>query len=829
MPSTFLAFKKLGKRLKKMATLKSMSVLERILEKITSHGLELYPAQEEAVLELMSGHHVILNTPTGSGKSLVALALAMKALDEGARLFYTCPIKALVSEKFFNLCDELGAESVGMMTGDASVNHDAPIICCTAEILSNLALRMGADSGIGYVVMDEFHYYSDPERGVSWQIPLLTMSKTRFLLMSATLGDTGFVERVLEDLTSIKAVTVSGNERPVPLDYTYSEDPIHEALAKLIESRKFPIYVVNFTQRECVEQAQNCMSVNISSKEEKKQIEHYFAGFRFDTPFGKDIRRFLSHGVGIHHAGMLPKYRLLVEKLAQTGLLKIIMGTDTLGVGVNIPIRTVLFTKLCKFDGVKTGILSIRDFKQIAGRAGRKGFDDAGSVVCQAPEHVIENKRLESKFSANPKSNKKPVKKPAPTVGHVHWDEKTFQRLIDLPPEALVSRFHVTHGMMMTLLQAHPGKANQGYQDLIKLIARNHETPKLKSKQRKQAAILLKSLIHAGLVSKVMNRMTGQRLVVNEMLQHDFSLHHTLSLYLIHALSLLEQEDPEYAFNVLSLVESIVESPKAVLIKQVDKLKTLKMAEMRVDGLEYEERMAELEKIEHPKPLREFIYSTYNAFEDKHPWVRDENIQPKSIAREMLEEFYTFNEYIKEYRLDRSEGVLLRYLSLVYKTLTQTVPESYQTESVLELKAALKTLITSTDSSLISEWENMRAGLLPASQTTVAGTAIFDEPGFLREVRAVVHRLVKALADKNYEEASLIADYSYEKELAGVFIVWDTQARLPIHTRIQKESNQTYRVTQVLCDPQGENDQFIELIATPSAEISKPNLNIVRV
>ncbi len=812
-----------------MATLKSMSVLERILEKITSHGLELYPAQEEAILELMSGHHVILNTPTGSGKSLVALALAMKALDEGARLFYTCPIKALVSEKFFNLCEELGAESVGMMTGDASVNHDAPIICCTAEILSNLSLRMGADSGIGYVVMDEFHYYSDPERGVSWQVPLLTMSKTRFLLMSATLGDTGFVERVLEDLTSVKAVTISGTQRPVPLDYTYSEDPIHEALAKLIESRKFPIYVVNFTQRECVEQAQNAMSVNISSKEEKKQIESYFAGFRFDTPFGKDIRRFLSHGIGIHHAGMLPKYRLLVEKLAQTSLLKIIMGTDTLGVGVNIPIRTVLFTKLCKFDGIKTGILSIRDFKQIAGRAGRKGFDDAGSVVCQAPEHVIENKRLESKFSANPKSNKKPVKKPAPTVGYVHWDEKTFQRLIEQPPEALVSRFHVTHGMIMTLLQAHPGKANQGYKDLIKLIARNHETSKSKSKQRKQAAILLKSLVHAGLISKVMNRVTGQRLVVNESLQQDFSLHHTLSLYMIHALSLLEPEDPEYAFNVLSLVESIVESPKAILIKQVDKLKTLKMAEMRADGLEYEERMAELEKIEHPKPLREFIYSTYNAFEDKHPWIRDENIGPKSIAREMLENFYTFNEYIKEYGLDRSEGVLLRYLSLVYKTLTQTVPETYQTESVLELKASLKTLITSTDSSLIAEWEDMRRGISAITSAVKQTEPLFDEQAFLREVRSVVHRLVKALSERNWEEAALITDYPYERELGDMTILWDHQARLPIHTRIQKESDQSYRVTQVLCDPEGENDRFIELTAKPSSELNRPEFSVVRI
>ncbi|MES2504083.1 MAG: DUF3516 domain-containing protein [Myxococcota bacterium] len=807
--------------------------MDRFFNKISAKNLELYPAQEEAILEIMAGNHVILNTPTGSGKSMVALAMHMKALEEGKRSFYTCPIKALVSEKFFSLCEELGAENVGMMTGDASVNQDAPIICCTAEILSNLALRMSADADVDYVIMDEFHYYSDKERGIAWQIPLLTMSKSTFLLMSATLGDTSFVKSVLEDLTGKTAAVVSSNDRPVPLDYTYSESPMHETLAGLVSSGKYPVYVVNFTQRECGEQAQNAMSVNISTKEEKKKIETYFEGFRFDTPFGKEIRRFLSHGIGLHHAGLLPKYRLLVEKLAQTGLLKIIMGTDTLGVGVNIPIRTVLFTKLCKFDGEKVGILSVRDFKQIAGRAGRKGFDEAGSVVCQAPEHVIENKRQESRFGADPKLKKKIVKKPAPTMNYIHWDDKTFKRLIDQPPEPLVSQFRVTHGMIMILLQAHTGNANPGYKELVRLIDKNHETPKAKSKQRKTAAQLLKSLVHAGLVSKVRNRTSGLRLMVNETLQKDFSLHHTLALYLVHALSLLEPEDPEYALNVLSLVESIVESPKVILMRQVDKLKNLKMAEMRAEGLEYEERMAELEKVEHPKPLREFIYDTFNAFEDKHPWVGDANIAPKSIAREMLESFCSFNEYIKDYGLERSEGILLRYLSLTYKTLTQSVPEQYQTEPVLELRAALKTLITQTDSSLLAEWTE----LLNPKQAEVINIQrplwIFDEKAFTSEIRALMQRLVKALADKNYEEAKLIADFDYEGALKDFYttherIAWTPASRLPIHTRIKREEEYQFRINQTLCDSSDDNDWYIEATAQGSTDSLRPMLTIDR-
>ncbi len=808
------------------------NMLDAFLEKIVGDKITLYPAQEEAILEVMAGNNVILNTPTGSGKSLVALAVHFKALQEGKRSFYTCPIKALVSEKFFSLCETLGPENIGMMTGDASVNKDAPIICCTAEILSNLALRGGAESAIDYVTMDEFHYYSDPERGIAWQIPLLIMAKSRFLLMSATLGDPGFIKQVLEDLTGQETAVVTSQQRPVPLDYAYCETPIHETLASLISSNRYPVYVVNFTQRECVEQAQNAMSVNISSKEDKKKIETYFEGFRFDTPFGKEMRRYVGHGIGLHNAGILPKYRLLVEKLAQTGLLKIIMGTDTLGVGVNIPIRSVLFTKLCKFDGVKTGILSVRDFKQIAGRAGRKGFDDEGSVLCQAPEHVIENKRQENRFGADPKLKKKIVKKAAPTVNYVHWDEKTFQKLIDLTPEPLVSRFVVSHGLIMTLLQAHVGNANPGYKELIRLIAKSHETPKNKSKNRRQAAVLLKSLIHAGLVSLVVNRAAGSRLVVNETLQHDFSLHHTLSLYLLHALSLLDETDPEYALNILSLVESIAENPRVILMRQVDKLKTAKMAEMRAEGLEYEERMAQLEKIEHPKPLREFIYETYNAFEDKHPWVAGDNIQPKSIAREMFERLSAFNEYVKDYGLERSEGVLLRYLSLVYKTLIQTVPEVYKTDALGDIAAYLKTLLAQTDSSLIAEWEQM---LRPKVALAVALPMwTFDEKKFLAEVRAMMHQLVKALSQKNYDEAKLIAEFDYEPALSDYYaqydrIIWGPTTRLPIYTRIQKESELCYRVTQVLLDPSEHNEWFIEGVAKAGPELLKPELSIEQI
>ncbi|NMD34727.1 MAG: DEAD/DEAH box helicase, partial [Planctomycetes bacterium] len=350
-------------------------LLERFLEYTESIGIELYPAQETAILELFEGKNVILNTPTGSGKSLVAAALHFKALAQGRRSIYTCPIKALVNEKWMALCREFGPENVGLSTGDATVNRDAPILCCTAEILANIALREGVSADVDEVVSDEFHYYADRDRGVAWQVPILVLEQARFLLMSATLGDTAFFESELTRLNGRPSVTVRSDDRPVPLEYSYVETPLAATLQTLVAEGKSPIYVVHFTQLEAAQSAQDSTSIDVCTKSEKAALAAAVEAFKFTSPYGPVLKRWLRHGIGLHHAGLLPKYRVLAEQLAQKNLLKIICGTDTLGVGINVPIRTVVFTRLCKFDGRKTGILSAREFHQIAGRAGRKGFD----------------------------------------------------------------------------------------------------------------------------------------------------------------------------------------------------------------------------------------------------------------------------------------------------------------------------------------------------------------------------------------------------------------------------------------------------------------------
>ncbi|MCE1229017.1 MAG: DUF3516 domain-containing protein [Firmicutes bacterium] len=796
------------------------ALLGAFLEYLDAKGLSLYPAQETAILEVFEDRNVILNTPTGSGKSLVATALHFQALALGRRSVYTCPIKALVNEKWMALSREFGPQNVGLSTGDATVNRDAPILCCTAEILANLALREGSALEVADVVMDEFHFYADRERGVAWQAPLLTLARTRFLLMSATLGDTTFFEEELTRLNGRATVAVKSATRPVPLAFTYAESPLPLTLEKLAQEGKAPVYVVHFTQLEAATSAQDFTSLNLASREEKAAIAHEIDTFRFNSPYGSDLKRWLRHGIGLHHAGLLPKYRILVERLAQKGLLKVICGTDTLGVGINVPIRTVLFTKLCKYNGEKTAILSARDFHQIAGRAGRKGFDDVGFVVAQAPEHVIENAKLAAK------GGKKFVKRQPPDRNFVNWDEKTFARLIEAPPERLLSRFQVNHGMLLNVL-SRPEKGCEAMRDLIR---RSHETEKAKEGHRRRGWQLFRALLDR----RIVEFAPGHGLRVNVELQEDFSMNHALSLYLLDTLPLLDGESPTYPLDLLSLVEAILEDPDLILRKQLDKLKSRRLAEMKLEGLDYERRMEELEKLEYPKPLRDFIYGTFNAFADAHPWVGQEAIRPKSIAREMFETYRSFSEYVREYDLQRSEGLLLRHLNSTYKVLAQTVPDGVKTDEVREMELYLSAMLRQVDSSLLEEWERMKnpdfesaegRELRPPGAEEAAQDLTRDRKAFTAALRQRIFTFLRAWADEAFDEAVLhLQEWSEDaapftaddlKALRERYGVdhhgprLDPEGRNLRHTYVEEDS-ETWRVQQMLVDDDEINDWVAE-------------------
>ncbi|MFV2098435.1 DEAD/DEAH box helicase [Micromonospora sp. LOL_014] len=779
-------------------------------------GLELYPHQDEALIEIVSGANVILNTPTGSGKSLVATGAHFAALADDRVSFYTAPIKALVSEKFFALCEIFGASEVGMLTGDASVNADAPIICCTAEILANLALRDGSAADVGQVVMDEFHFYAEPDRGWAWQVPLIELPQAQFVLMSATLGD---VTRFVDDLTrrtGRATAVVSSAQRPVPLMFTYATTPLHETLEELLSTHQAPVYVVHFTQAAALERAQALMSINVCTRAEKDAIAAAIGNFRFSSGFGRTLSRLVRHGIGVHHAGMLPKYRRLVETLAQAGLLKVICGTDTLGVGINVPIRTVLFTGLSKYDGVRTRLLKAREFHQIAGRAGRAGFDTLGTVVVQAPEHVIENEKALAKAGDDPKKRRKVVRK-KPPEGSIGWGKPTFERLVEAEPEPLTSSFRVSHAMLLNVI-SRPGDA---FTAMRHLLTDNHEDRAAQRRHIRRAIAIYRALRAGGVVEQLPEPdAEGRRVRLTVDLQLDFALNQPLSPFALAAIELLDVESPTYPLDVLSIIEATLDDPRQILSAQQHKARGEAVAQMKADGIEYEARLELLDEVTHPKPLAELLEMAYETYRQGHPWVADYELAPKSVVRDLYERAMTFVEYVNFYGLSRSEGLVLRYLADAYRALRQTVPDDAKTEELVDLIEWLGELVRQVDSSLIDEWERLRNPTDDPEAAVVADDrppAVTGNPRAFRVlVRNALFRRVELAALRRYDElGELDADSGWDADawadaLEPYFDEYDEigtgpDARGPALLLITQE-RERWLVRQIFADPAEDHD-----------------------
>jgi superfamily II RNA helicase len=791
------------------------AIYDAFTEWAASQGFQLYPAQSEALIEIVTGSNVILSTPTGSGKSLVATGAHFAAMAAGQRSFYTAPIKALVSEKFFALCDIFGAEQVGMMTGDASVNSDAPIICCTAEVLANLALREGALTDIGLVVMDEFHYYADIDRGWAWQVPLLELTGSQFLLMSATLGDVTFFATDLTRRTGRTTAQVTSVLRPVPLHHYYAVTPLHETLSDLLDTHQAPIYIVHFTQAAALEQAQALMSVNVCNRAEKDLIAEAIGEFRFSSGFGKVLSRLVRHGIGVHHAGMLPKYRRLVEQLAQAGLLKVICGTDTLGVGINVPIRTVVFAALSKYDGQRTRQLQAREFHQIAGRAGRAGFDTAGTVVVQAPEHEVENFRLLAKAGDDVKKRRKVQRKKAPE-GFVSWSKATHDRLITAEPEPLSSQFAVSHSMVLNVI-ARPGDA---FAAMGRLLTDNHETQAGKRRHVRTAIQAYRSLLTAGVVERLaVPDETGRTIRLTVDLPANFALNQPLSTFALAAMELLDSESETFTLDVLSVIEATLEDPRQILSAQQFKARGEAVAAMKAEGIEYDERIELLSDVTYPQPLAVLLTAAFELYGKGHPWLMDQRLSPKSVVRDMWERAMTFGEYVSFYGLMRSEGLVLRYLSDTYRALRSGVPAAARTEGVEDLTSWLGEVVHQVDSSLIDEWEQLTAPDSTPSATEIAPsvrTLTMNTRGFTALVRNALFRRVELSAHRRYDDLGeldggarwdaakwreALDEYYAEYPSIGI----GPNARGPALFHVTVEPGQ-WLVRQVFDDPAGDQD-----------------------
>jgi superfamily II RNA helicase len=818
------------------------SVYEAFTAWAEQQGLSLYPHQEEAAIELFSGNNAILATPTGSGKSMVAIAAHFAALADGRTTFYSAPTKALVSEKFFALCETFGARNVGMLTGDASVNNSAPIICCTAEVLANIALRDGADADVDQVVMDEFHFYGEPQRGWAWQVPLLSLPQAQFLLMSATLGDVTALRADLTRRTGRDTALIDDAERPVPLLFSWSLEPLHELLEEIVRTDRAPVYVVHFTQAAALERAQSLLSAKLCTREERVAIAEAIGAFRFTAGFGRTLSKLVRNGIGVHHAGMLPRYRRLVEQLAQTGLLKVVSGTDTLGVGINVPIRTVVFTGLAKFDGSRQRLLKAREFHQIAGRAGRPGFDTSGYVVVQAPEHVIDNAHAVAKAGEDPKKLRR-IQRKKPADGAVSWTEQTFERLRQAPPELLLSRMRVNHAIILNVINQRA----DSLETIRALMEDNHEDERGRRRLSERADSLMEELLSAGVLERLPEPdQDGRTLQLAAALQDDFALNQPLASFALAAIDLIDPESEHYALDVLSVVESILDDPFPVLMAQATKARGEAVAAMKADGIEYEERMALLEEITYPKPLAEPLEQALALYRETHPWLLEADLSPKSVVRDMYEWGRTFTEFVAFYGVARSEGLVLRYLTDTYRALRQTVPERVKTAELDDLVVWLGETVRQIDSSLLDEWEALAdpQSLARAAAAVAAGEALApprpittNEHAFRVMIRNSMFQKVQLAAQDRFAElgaleaaAAAVSDppgrvvtnaAAWETALGGYWDEYDTidagpTARAPDLLMIERAAPgseaRIWTVRQIINDPEAHHDWAIVAI-----------------
>ena len=783
-----------------------------------SRGIELWPHQEEALLSLAAGDHLILGTPTGSGKSMVALGMCFMSVCTDRRAYYTAPIKALVSEKFFDLVSLFGRENVGMITGDASINAGAPIICCTAEILANQALREGETCDVGCVAMDEFHFYADPDRGWAWQVPLLTLPHTQFLLMSATLGDTSAIAEALSAHTGGRTVdTIADAPRPVPLSYEFVDTALEGTVELALRAGEAPLYIVHFAQDAALASAQSLASYGVSTKEQREAIKDAIKGTRFTTTFGKTLQRLLGCGVGVHHAGMLPRYRLLVEKLAQQGLLPVICGTDTLGVGINVPIHTVVLTALSKFDGRRMRHLNAREFHQIVGRAGRAGFDTEGHVIAEATEYDIENARALAKAGGDPKKARK-IKTKKPPEGFVGWNKQTFERLVAAVPEPLRPRMKVTHSMVLAEVE----QGGDAWSRVHRLVEESAQPAEEKAALATRADEIFATLLDAGVVTREELPDGSASWSTTVDLPDDFALDQPLSPFLLAALELLDPESETYALDVISMAEATLEDPWQILRAQQRVARDRALSEMKAEGIDYDERMERLQEVTYPKPLEDLLEPAFEQYCEKVPWARDFALSPKSVLRDMIETASDFKEYVSRYNVARSEGLFLRYLSEAYRALDRTVPLDKRDERLRDIISWLGLVVRTVDSSLVDEWaaagEGTSEGLDAAPPA--ADEVVRDRRGLTLLVRNALFARVRLAAHEAIDElGKLDAEWGWrapvwQRALERFYdahgeILLDADARSTAYFSIDEKDEKSahvWHVHQVFRDSDDERD-----------------------
>jgi hypothetical protein len=429
---------------------------------LLSRGLEPYPVQEQAVTAIFAGKSVLVTVPTGTGKTLMAKAALFRAVGRGERAIYTTPLRALTEEKYRELCADFGDENVGFATGDYKVNREAPIQVEVAEILWN---RIVADKHVApaeIVVMDEGHYFNDPERGYVWEQSIIGLDpRVQLVILSATVGHADRFCQWVEVTRRVPMALVESRERKVPLVHEYREEMLIDTVRDLAHGGDVPAIVFVFGREQCFEVARLLKSCRrFTTDEEKAKIDAMCDEALLPSGEAKELRPLLTHGIGVHHAGILPRYKQLVEQLALERLIKFVVSTETIAAGINLPARTVVFPSLRKFIKQQPRMITAAEYHQMAGRAGRPQFDDRGLAITLAPEQVVSDLKKELKDAAKrPAYDEAKVKKTvygraradAQRKNDLIWTPETHAELVRGEPAELRSKTKISAEQVLAI------------------------------------------------------------------------------------------------------------------------------------------------------------------------------------------------------------------------------------------------------------------------------------------------------------------------------------------------------------------------------------------
>jgi len=662
-------------------------------------GIEPYPVQELAIGHIFAGRSVLVTVPTGTGKTLMAKAALHLAVGRGQRAIYTTPLRALTEEKFRELSSDFGEANVGFATGDYKVNREAPIQVEVAEILWN---RIVADKHVcpaEIVVMDEGHYFNDPERGYVWEQSIIGLDpRTQLVVLSATVGHPERFCQWVEVTRRVPMELVDSRERKVPLVHEYREDMLIDTVRELAHTGDVPAIVFVFGREQCFEVARLLKSCRrFTTDEEKAKIDELCNEALLPAGCAKELRPLLGHGIGIHHAGILPRYKQLVEQLALERLIKFVVSTETIAAGINLPARTVVFPSLRKFIKQQPRMMTAAEYHQMAGRAGRPQFDDRGLAITLAPEQVVSDLKKELKHTKDVERAKKTVygraRNDAQRRGDVIWTPELHQELVKGEPAELRSKTKISAEQVLAIglpdlaektlpgtdVEARMAEAEASLPpsmrlDIVTVIDNLLLGPKDRSELQKILAQLVANMRAIGVLDEHGKQIAG------DMIRNLQGMDGLFIYYVLfnHQLEYVElRELVEYLLDhdiIQRMIDRKGEDEKREWMRTWLRDQRLENPHVTWDDAE-----AQWEK-EHPRPLTkiELIHQEF-ASKVPHPELHGGK-RAKNVWAQLEDGGFSFLEFVEKHHLDHEEGNLFTYLVRVMNFAAKLYEASQLTE-----------------------------------------------------------------------------------------------------------------------------------------------------